>query len=845
MATYSKSSGLFAAVCALLSLLSVPSLSQAATLAEWTLTSNAKDYPEQACSSKVVAIESALLSAGSGITKNTTANSFGGSSWHEGASGDATVSTALNNNNYLQISFTTANGYNVAPQTLEYTLRARASTSPTVLQWVCITNSAAYFMIGDEIDFSSSSTASSRSISLAALWTLPPETDVKLLLAGWGTDSTVTKTAGTLNFTGTITLTGTATETSGGDVPAEELAIATISNKTATVGTPLSFAVPITIPEGMTINPGVSADKAIEGECSFDGTTFSYSPTKDDVDLSPITFTVSATNAADSATFASEGFAVTVSRKTETLASWAISGSLKESATLDATTPLFEAIEAARLSRGAAAAGSTDQFGATGFRFIDSFEEAVASNKYLQVSIQANGNYRLEPALMDYNIIRTKTGPTNFQWMCIMNGISTNYLGSQVLAIDKDDNSSHSFQLDLSPLGTLPLGTTIELRVYAWGVDATQNTGTFCFNKPGIEVKGYAEKDETVIVPPSVVAIRDQVVFVGETNRVAVAFSGDMQYAVATNCSAVTSSVSGTTWMDGATACFAPTDADADLAQPIELKVTLDVSLDVDATYDPSATYAVTVLRKPVLEITNGGSISENFDSMGTGATAALPPAWSFAGTAQLWNNQSIYDSASGAITLAYDVSVTNTAHAGGLGGNISSAGYWNFGAGIANEATDRAPGFYSTSNTSTGLRTASLIAPLKNVGTSPINSFKVSYSIEKYKSGHGKTVELRLSRDGHTWLPIPAESDFKKTTEDDKDGDTIVCVEYGSELPPPISVKGKIALDTPLVPGETLYLGWFCYATSGSAHSSVQALAIDDVRIRAGNPEMTVIMVK
>lgn len=838
MATSSRSGGLFAAVC-LLSSLSTASFSQAATLAEWTLTGKLNGQTSIApdISTKSDGIANASLARAEGVASAAASN--------EGFGGNAPSAKGITDH-YFVISFTVASGYSIIPNELSFSLYT-GNSGPSPYHWTVKKNGNTIFTSSD-VSFiaTNSATPHNGTLDLSTLGTLAANDFVTLDFY-----ATSNYKGRHISFFDSLSLTGTATETSGGDMPAEELAIAAISNKTATVGTPLSFAVSITIPEGMTINPGVLADKAVEGECSFDGTTFSYSPTKNDVDLSPITFTISATNDADSATFASESFAVTVSLPSSTLVTWNINANATVNPAFGVTFENPSPIANATLSLGSGvtAYAQANTFGGNNFDYTSdgtgtSFETAKTSGDYLQVDFTTASNFSIIPAVLAYGIRRTATGPQYAQWTVVASGNVISSLGDPIVYDKANDTTAANASLNLSSLGTIEKGESVSLRLYVWGATAGAN-GRFYFNTPSLVLSGYAEKDETVIIPPSVVAIRDQVVFVGETNRVAVTFSGDVQYAVATNCTAVTTGVSGTTWMEGATACFAPTDADADLVQPIELKVALDVSLDVDAQYDPSATYAVTVLRKPVLEIANGVTLREDFDTMGTGATAALPPAWSFAGTAQLWNNTSIYDNASGAITLAYDVSATNTAHAGGLGGNISSAGYWNFGAGIANEATDRAPGFYSTSNTSTGLRTASLIAPLKNVGTSPINSFKVSYSIEKYKSGHGKTVELRLSRDGHTWLPIPAESDFKKTTEDDKDGDTIVCVEYGSELPPPISVKGKIALDRPLAPGETLYLGWFCYATSSSTHSNVQALAIDDVRIWAGNPDTTVIMMK
>lgn len=220
------------------------------------------------------------------------------------------------------------------------------------------------------------------------------------------------------------------------------------------------------------------------------------------------------------------------------------------------------------------------------------------------------------------------------------------------------------------------------------------------------------------------------------------------------------------------------------------------------------------------LPVRNGKSVREDFDSMGTSQTAALPVPWRMGGTNSLYT--AITEA--GAFVMGYGAAQTATAHYGGIGGSTTAAGLYNFGDGPRAAAADRAPGFLSSG---TGYRTCALMVPLRNVDAVPIRTFQISYGIEKYKSGRAKTVELRLSADGEHWTAA-GEAFTLETTAD------AASAVYDQELPPPIIVSAR--LKRPLAPGDTLYLGWFYYSNDANS-SSAQALAIDDVTIRAGFP--------
>lgn len=818
---------------------------QAETLASWDLSGKVNTNETISANadslSEGIAMESAILSRnaqGGGKTDN----GFGSKGISTGTTGT-----------FFTISFSIATNHTVTPESLSFSIKRGGSSGPTNYMWRCFKN-------GEEVELGNNITPiddidiHSDSLSLASIGVLPPSTTIELKL-----DAASKGASGVLFLNEALTLTGLAEPVSpgGGDEPSPtQPTIGAIGDFSILAGETTNVAVNISgnvgttistnlyvIVNGMEESPGLFA--------TLENGAISISATKADAGTKTLRVRLIVDEGLETEEIVQEDFDVKVLLPLKTLAEWTISGKSSDNQRPEADKPFHEAISKANLSLGNCnTGGGNGTFGASGFKGIDSFEEAVESNKYLQVAFTSRENYRIEPTSMEYNIIRTGTGPTNFQWVGIVDGEKTTLLGNGVSldkAVDKD--KSMSFTLDLSALGELDLGASVELRVYAWGVEATQNTGTFSFNNPKLTVKGLAEREASVVVLPSIGAIADQTIFAGETNAIEVAFSGDMEYATETNHVALSGNVGGVCWITDGMAYYAPVEGDADLAQPLEFKVELIVEQGGNVQYT-NFTYLTTVLRKPTLALANGETIQESFNSMGTNAVAALPLAWAFAGTGDLFSNK--YDKVAGTITLAYDVRSTNTNFRGGTDANFTSAGYYNFGAGKASEADERAPGFLSTSNTSTGLRTAALMVPIKNTGTSEIRSLRVSYSVEKYKTGRGKTVELRVSRDGQTW--ISAGWNFMTTTEDDdtnNDGkiDSNDCHVYsgedGDELPLPELKRGNLILDGPLAVGEVLYLGWFCYATSGSTTANVQALAVDDVRISAGNPDMTVIMMK
>ena len=559
-----------------------------------------------------------------------------------------------------------------------------------------------------------------------------------------------------------------------------------------------------------------------------------YTPAAGDVALSPVSFTVSITgtdNCGDPVD-KSATVTVTVEEPLETLVTWTIeSESYTAITNLEANSPLHASLTSAVVSRGtgAPAAGGQGTFGAKNFN-VTTFEVAKGLAKYLEVAFDVAANYSLTPAVLEYELFRSGAGPTNFCWTCSTNGIDFCVFGNIETFGVSGTETKESFSLDLSSLGTLPMGVGATLRLYAWGT--SNSSGTFCFNKNSIVLRGYAEKDSAVFVPPSIGGIEDQVVYVGDTNSVAVSFAGSMEYAMATNFVADSENVSGECWIADGVAYYAPTAEDALLAQPLRFVVTLSVVKD-EEKMDSTAYFNVMVREKPVLRIAKGGVLKENFDSMGTDATATLPEAWRVAATSEQNGTNALSYADAGAAT-----SSRATNNRGEI--SINNADIYNMGT----NAEDRAVGFLSSGNKA---KTCALMVPVKNVGVATLERLWISYSVEKWRNGNAKTLALCLSRDGEEWTEVGG--DFKLATETDLNagdgGVDTTTLALGAD-PTIKRISGKVTLAMPLAPDEVLYLGWFYLrALPEDEGSKAQALAIDDVEIAAGDIKMTTFVVQ
>ena len=215
--------------------------------------------------------------------------------------------------------------------------------------------------------------------------------------------------------------------------------------------------------------------------------------------------------------------------------------------------------------------------------------------------------------------------------------------------------------------------------------------------------------------------------------------------------------------------------------------------------------------------ISAGSTLGQNF-SIGTSATASLPAPWKI-------------DKKDSVRTVGtYTTAVSQTEKRGGNNmGFTSSDGIYNFGAGNASSASDRAVGWLS----STGVtESGNLYTFIKNNGTDSIYNFTISYDVEKYKKGSnssGFTIQMYYSTNGTTWTL--AGTDFKTTFA----GGGLDNGGYSSAPGVTVNVSNK-TLGVQLNAGDSLYLAWNYSVTTGSNTSFAQALGIDNFTITA-NP--------
>jgi hypothetical protein len=214
------------------------------------------------------------------------------------------------------------------------------------------------------------------------------------------------------------------------------------------------------------------------------------------------------------------------------------------------------------------------------------------------------------------------------------------------------------------------------------------------------------------------------------------------------------------------------------------------------------------------VSIVPSGTVTQNFDGIGTSATATMPSAWK------------VDKNTTARSVGTYSAAVTATELVGGNSmATTATNGIYNFGAGVAASAADRAVGGLSSSTAS---KSVNVYVDLQNTGASSISAFNISYNVEKYRGGtnaSGFTIQMYYSSDGNTWTT--AGGGF--TTSFSADASNT-----GYASAPGSSTAVSSTLSFNLAVSSHLYLAWNYSVTSGSTTSNAQALGIDDVSITA-----------
>jgi hypothetical protein len=156
--------------------------------------------------------------------------------------------------------------------------------------------------------------------------------------------------------------------------------------------------------------------------------------------------------------------------------------------------------------------------------------------------------------------------------------------------------------------------------------------------------------------------------------------------------------------------------------------------------------------------------------------------------------------------------------------------GIYNYGAGEAAIASDRAVGWISSG---TATKSGNLYAWFQNDTGSNLTRVDVSYDVEKYRNGTnaaGFSIQMYVSTDGVAWTS--AGPDFLTSFAADPDNTGFAAAPGATA-----SVSATtLAFSPPIPAGEDFYLAWNYSVTSGSITTSAQGLSIDNFSI--GNPQ-------
>ena len=213
---------------------------------------------------------------------------------------------------------------------------------------------------------------------------------------------------------------------------------------------------------------------------------------------------------------------------------------------------------------------------------------------------------------------------------------------------------------------------------------------------------------------------------------------------------------------------------------------------------------------------------TQNFDSIGTSATATLPADFRADATATA--------TASDVRKVGtFAAAVSQTAHVGGANlSTTASNGIYNFGAGTTTAGADRAIGFLASG---TATASGNLYAHLTNATGGSLSGLQISYNVEKYRSGSnaaGFRIQMYYSTDGSSWAS--AGTDFLTAFAADANNNGFATAP-GVTTP----VTGKV-LSVIIPDGTDFYLAWNYSVSTGTTVTNAQALAVDDISILGVN---------
>lgn len=239
-----------------------------------------------------------------------------------------------------------------------------------------------------------------------------------------------------------------------------------------------------------------------------------------------------------------------------------------------------------------------------------------------------------------------------------------------------------------------------------------------------------------------------------------------------------------------------------------------------------TATVVIEVAPDSAIAIHPGATVREGFDSLDTTKDALLPVGWRTLSIATVRTLASFGEGFDQTTEVGGNKLATNAKH-----------GVYNFGAGAKESATDRAVGFLGSGS---GTKSGALMVRLVNSGQTAIPGLQLAYNIEKYRCGSnpgGYYIDLFTSSDGATWTN--AGTSFRREFAADTDNSG-----YAEAPGVTVAVAGELAT-LKIVPGASCYLLWSYSIISGSNYSNAQALALDNIVIKALAPPQTVLILR
>ncbi|NBU47110.1 MAG: hypothetical protein EBS34_06645, partial [Flavobacteriales bacterium] len=226
------------------------------------------------------------------------------------------------------------------------------------------------------------------------------------------------------------------------------------------------------------------------------------------------------------------------------------------------------------------------------------------------------------------------------------------------------------------------------------------------------------------------------------------------------------------------------------------------------------ANYKASFTIAPMSLTSAGVAATQNFDNMGSSATAALPSGFKF--------GQSV-SFATGVLATTLAAGSTGT----GALTSSSTGGYYNFANGITASSTDRSVGFLSTGSFTSP---RDLMLQIQNNTGSSVSQLQISFNYEKYRSGtRAFNLNFFQSLDGVSWTPVIAGDESFAA---DANNTTV--------FNPPTSISKNVNITGLNVQnGNFIYLKWTYTGVGGSSNG--QAIGIDNVSVTAVIPTFNI----